>query len=156
MKIALGADHAGVELKRKIKQVLEQEGAVVTDEGAFSSESVDYPDFARKVGVKVASKAADYGILICGTGIGMSIAANKIAGVRAAKADTEEEAHLSRQHNDANVLALGARILAEETALKIVHTWLRTSFEGGRHQRRVDKVTEIERTELLSSCQRVP
>ena len=156
MKISLGADHAGFELKQKIKQVLEREGAEISDQGTSSGESVDYPDFARKVGLEVAGKKADYGILICGTGIGMSIAANKVAGVRAAKANTEQEAALSRQHNDANVLALGARILDEEAALKIVRSWLRTPFEGGRHQRRVDKVTDIERADLLSSCQRVP
>jgi len=153
MKISLGADHAGFELKQKIKQVLEQEGTEVDDQGTFSSESVDYPDFARKVGVAVASRKADYGILICGTGIGMSIAANKVAGVRAAKATTEQEARLSREHNDANVLALGARILDDETALKIVHTWLGTSFQGGRHQRRVDKVAEIERAGTESNKQ---
>jgi ribose 5-phosphate isomerase B len=148
MKISLGSDHAGVELKAKIKEVLGQEGAEIHDQGTFSGESVDYPDFARKVAVEVAHKQADYGILICGTGIGMSIAANKVAGVRAAKIATEEEARLSREHNDANVLALGARILDEETALRIVHTWLQTPFAGGRHQRRIDKVTDIERAEL--------
>jgi ribose 5-phosphate isomerase B len=151
MKISLGADHAGFELKQKIKHMLQEEGAEVDDQGTFSSESVDYPDFARKVGLAVASKHADYGILICGTGIGMAISANKIAGVRAANVTSEQEARLSREHNDANVLTLGARILGEDTAVNIVQAWLHTSFAGGRHQKRVDKIAEIERGQLVSS-----
>ncbi len=145
MKIALGADHAGFELKQKIKQWLAAQGLEVQDEGAVSSESVDYPDFARRVGEDVAGHRADLGILVCGSGIGMSIAANKVPGVRAASVTSEYQAQMSREHNDANVLALGARILSDDQARKIVDTWLRTSFAGGRHQRRVDKITQIER-----------
>jgi ribose 5-phosphate isomerase B len=147
MKISLGADHAGFELKERIKQTLEQQGVIVDDQGTMSTASVDYPDFAKKVGEQVAIKQADCGILVCGTGIGMSIAANKVSGVRAANVTSEYEAQMSREHNDANVLALGARILDEATALKIVDKWLHTSFAGGRHQARVDKITAIEREE---------
>jgi ribose 5-phosphate isomerase B len=147
MKIALGADHAGFELKDKIKQWLAQHGIEVRDEGTHSGESVDYPDYARKVGEDVVEKRADLGILVCGSGIGMSIAANKVPGVRAANVTSEYEAEMSREHNDANVLALGARILSEDKAQKIVDKWLHTSFSGGRHQRRVEKIGEIERQE---------
>ncbi|HWR35214.1 MAG TPA: ribose 5-phosphate isomerase B [Clostridia bacterium] len=153
MKIAIGADHAGFELKQKVKDHLVAAGYNVEDEGTVSNESVDYPDFARNVGKHVAQKKADLGILVCGSGIGMAIAANKVPGVRAANVSSEFEAEVSREHNDANVLAIGARVLDEPTALKIVDKWLRTSFAGGRHQRRVDKITEIEKDELKhGSC----
>jgi ribose 5-phosphate isomerase B len=145
MKIALGADHAGFELKEKIKQHLVEKGIAVDDRGTNSPESVDYPDYARTVGEEVTGGRADRGILVCGTGIGMSMGANKVAGVRAAKVNSESEAQLSREHNDANVLALGARVLDERTALKIVDRWLETPFLGGRHQRRVDKIMAIEK-----------
>ncbi len=148
MKIALGADHAGFELKEKIKSQLQQQGYDVVDEGTVSNESVDYPDFARKVGEDVAGGRVDRGILVCGTGIGMAMAANKVPGVRAASVTTEYEAQISRQHNDANVLSLGARILSEDTVKSIIGKWLHTDFAGGRHQRRVDKITQIEREEL--------
>ncbi len=148
MKIAIGADHAGFELKEKIKQRLVQQGIEVRDEGTVSNESVDYPDFARKVGEEVAARQVDYGVLVCGSGIGMSIAANKVPGVRAANVTTEYEAEMSRQHNDANVLAVGARILKDDQAFAIVDKWLHTPFAGGRHQRRVDKIMEIERQEI--------
>ncbi len=148
MKIALGADHAGFELKEKIKGQLQQQGYDVVDEGTVSNESVDYPDFARKVGEDVAGRRADRGILVCGTGIGMAIAANKVPGVRAASVTTEYEAQISREHNDANVLSLGARILSEDAIKNIIDKWLHTEFLGGRHQRRVDKITQIEREEL--------
>jgi ribose 5-phosphate isomerase B len=147
MKIAIGADHAGFELKEKIKQQLQRQGLVVDDQGTISNESVDYPDFARKVGEEVAGGRAELGILVCGSGIGMAIAANKVPGVRAANVSSEYEAQMSREHNDANVLAIGARILDEATALKVVDRWLHTPFAGGRHQRRVDKIAEIERQE---------
>jgi ribose 5-phosphate isomerase B len=150
MRIALGADHAGFELKQKIKATLEQQGVQVDDQGTLSTESVDYPDFARKVGEEVARRRADLGILVCGSGIGMAIAANKVPGVRAANVSTEYEAQMSREHNDANVLALGARVVDTTTALKIVEKWLHTDFAGGRHQRRVDKIAEIEREEAAS------
>ena len=145
MKIALGADHAGFELKEKIKQHLIDNGVQVDDRGTDSPNSVDYPDYARLVGEEVSSKGADCGILVCGTGIGMSMAANKVAGIRAAKVNTESEAQLSREHNDANVLALGARVLDEPAAFRIVDRWLRTPFLGDRHQRRVDKIMAIEK-----------
>ncbi|MCI0352308.1 MAG: ribose 5-phosphate isomerase B [Acidobacteriales bacterium] len=145
MKIALGADHAGFELKEKIKQHLAARGASVADKGTTSDASVDYPDFAKAVGEAVASKQADLGILVCGSGIGMAITANKVPGVRAANVTSEYEAQMSREHNDANVLALGARIVEEQKAFNIVDKWLATSFAGGRHQRRVDKIGEVER-----------
>ena len=148
MKIAIGADHAGYELKEKIKQRLAQQGVQVEDQGTVSNESVDYPDFARKVGEKVAGKQADFGLLVCGSGIGMAIAANKVPGVRAANISSEQEAQLSREHNDANVLAIGARLLDDQKAWSIVDKFLHTPFAGGRHQRRVDKISEIEREEM--------
>ena len=148
MKISIGADHAGYELKEKLKQRLVQEGVQIDDEGTLSNESVDYPDFARKVGEKVAGKQVDLGLLVCGSGIGMAIAANKVPGVRAANVSSEEEAGLSREHNDANVLSIGARFLDETKAYAIVEKFLHTPFAGGRHQRRVDKIAEIERQEI--------
>ena len=154
MKIALGADHAGYELKEQIKQHLTANGVAVDDQGTLSSASVDYPDFARKVAETVAARRADRGILVCGSGIGMAIAANKVPGVRAANVTSEYEAQMSREHNDANVLALGARIVDAEKALSIVDKWLQSSFAGGRHQQRVDKIGEIERQELQSSGQK--
>ena len=145
MKIALGADHAGFELKDKIRQHLEQKGFQVTDDGTRSADSVDYPDYARLVAHDVSQKRADLGILVRGSGIGMAMAANKVVGVRAAHVGSEYEAQMSREHNNANVLALGARILQEEAALRIVDRWLATPFAGGRHERRVEKVAAIER-----------
>jgi len=148
MKISLGADHAGFELKEKIKKLLLQQGIEVNDRGTHSSEAVDYPDYARKVAEEVADHDADLGILVCGSGIGMSIVANKVAGVRAANVSSEYEAQLSREHNDANVLTLGARLISDQNAFQIVQKWLETSFAGGRHQRRVEKISEIEREEM--------
>jgi len=147
MKISIGADHAGFSLKQKIKRMLEQAGMEVDDRGTESTEPVDYPDFARRVGEEVARGQANCGILVCGTGIGMAIAANKVPGVRAANVTTEREAILSRAHNDANILALGARLVEEPVALKIVDIWLHTQFEGGRHQCRIEKIAELEREE---------
>ncbi len=148
MKIALGSDHAGFELKEKIKQKLIGQGIIVDDRGTHSTDSCDYPDYARAVGDEVAAHAADLGILVCSTGIGMSIAANKVPGIRAAKVDTEFEAERSREHNDANVLALGAATIGDDEALKIVDKWLTTSFSAGeRHERRVNKIGAIERYE---------
>lgn len=144
MRIALGADHAGYELKDRIKHHLQQRGVDVRDEGTNSSESVDYPDFARMVAYDVYEGRADLGILVCGSGIGMAISANKVGGIRAANASTEYEAQMSREHNNANVLTLGARILPAEQALKIVDAWLAATFAGGRHQRRVEKIAAIE------------
>lgn len=145
MKIALGADHAGFQLKDAIKRHLIGSGHQIDDQGTNTDASVDYPDFARAVAERVASQRADFGILVCGTGIGMSMAANKVPRIRAAKVNNETEAELSREHNDANVLTLGARILHEPAALRIVDRWLATPFSGGeRHQRRIDKISEIE------------
>ena len=155
MKISLGADHAGYQLKEKIKQRLAQQGIEVTDHGTTSIDSVDYPDYAREVARDVAGKRADWGILVCGSGIGMAMAANKVAGVRAANVTSEYEAQLSREHNDANVLAVGARILDDATAFKIVDKWLHTGFAGGRHQQRVDKISDLERQETQTSPERV-
>ena len=143
MRIALGADHAGYELKNLIKTHLEQQGFTVLDLGTNGPESVDYPDFAQKVAEDVGSGRADRGILVCGSGIGMAISANKVRGVRAANVCSEYEAQMSREHNDLNVLTLGARILTPEKAMPIVDVWLKTEFAGGRHQRRVDKMMQI-------------
>jgi ribose 5-phosphate isomerase B len=147
MKIALGADHAGFELKDQIKLHLQQRGIDVCDEGTSSAESVDYPDYARAVAHDVGQQRADLGILVCGSGIGMAITANKVDGIRAANVSTENEAELSRQHNNANVLALGARIVDADLALRIVDKWLATPFAGGRHERRVEKIMAIEKEE---------
>jgi ribose 5-phosphate isomerase B len=145
MRIAIGADHAGVQLKNDIKKQLEARGVEVTDLGTDSADSVDYPDYARKVGEAVARGDADRGILFCGSGVGMAIAANKIAGVRAATVFDENGARLSREHNDANVLSLGERVTPADQARKIVDAFLDTPFAGGRHQRRVDKITALEK-----------
>jgi len=147
MKISIGADHAGFELKQKIKAHLEKRGIKVEDEGTASTESVDYPDFAKKVGEAVAQKQTDLGVLVCGSGIGMAIAANKVDGIRAANVSTEYEAQMSREHNNANVLTLGARILQPDEALRIVDAWLAANFAGGRHERRVEKIMAIEKEE---------
>jgi ribose 5-phosphate isomerase B len=145
MRIALGSDHAGFELKEKIRQKLAAEGITVDDRGTNSTASVDYPDYARAVAEEVAENKADLGILVCSTGIGMSIAANKVPGIRAAKVDTEFEAERSRDHNDANVLTLGADTISAEEAMKVVDTWLKTPFSNGeRHERRVQKIVAIE------------
>jgi ribose 5-phosphate isomerase B len=144
--IVIASDHAGVDLKTRIVRLLREElGYEVADLGTFSEDSVDYPDYGAKVGAAVSSGEAERGVLICGTGIGMSIIANKFHGVRAALCHNELTARLSREHNDANVLVLGERVLGSEVALHIVREWFETPFEGGRHQRRVDKIAEIER-----------
>jgi ribose 5-phosphate isomerase B len=146
LKIALGGDHAGFPLKEKVREYLSRKGYEVEDQGPATSDPVDYPDFAEKVAARVAAKEADYGVLVCGTGIGVAIAANKIPGIRAATANDTLSAHFARAHNDANVLALGGRLADAATAEKILDTWFTTPFEGGRHQRRVDKIAEIDRT----------
>jgi ribose 5-phosphate isomerase B len=147
MRIALGADHAGFELKEQIRQHLADKGIAVDDVGTNSAQSVDYPDFAQRVGDEVVAKHADWGILVCGSGIGMAISANKVPGIRAAVGNSEIEAQLSREHNNANVLTLGARLIDHRLALKIVDRWLNTPFSGGHHQRRVDKIAAIEHSE---------
>ena len=143
-KIAIGADHAGFEEKEKVKKVLDELGVEYEDVGTFSTESVDYPDFAEKVGEKIESGESEKGILLCGSGIGVAIAANKMHGVRAAQAWNEETARLSRQHNNANVLTIGSRVIPEDEIPKIVKAWLETDFEGGRHAGRVEKMMNLE------------
>lgn len=142
MRIILGADHGGYELKEIIKSTLLLEEYVVEDVGCYSLDSVDYPDFAQKVTTGLTSKKADLGILICGTGIGMSIAANRDKRIRAANCYDEFTAQMSKEHNNANVLCLGARVLDVGQALKILKVWLNTDFAGGRHQRRIEKFSE--------------
>ncbi len=143
MKIAIAADHGGYELKEKIKEHLESiyanyKDVEILDIGTDSDASVDYPMYGKKCAEKVASGQAQKGIVICGTGIGISIAANKVKGIRCALCTNEKMAEMSRKHNDANMLALGGRITDKDTALRIVDVWLKTNFEGGRHKRRVD------------------
>lgn len=147
MNIAIGADHAGFGLKQEIAETLRKAGHKVIDEGTNNTESTDYPDYAATVGRAVADGSADRGILVCGTGVGMTIAANKIAGVRAALAVNPEEVQLTRRHNDANVLSLGANYTDAATANQFVKLFLETAFEGGgRHERRINKITELERS----------
>lgn len=144
MKIAIAADHAGFALKEKLRDYLRAAGHEVTDLGTGSTESTDYPDYAAAVGHKVASGEAERGVLVCSTGVGMSIAANKIHGVRAALGTHAAEVALVRGHNDANVLTLGAKFTPEAEAKQLVDVFLDTSFEGGRHARRVNKITQLE------------
>ncbi|SHE81291.1 ribose 5-phosphate isomerase B [Clostridium fallax] len=145
MRIALGCDHGGLELKNIIIKHLEDKGIETKDFGTDTAESCDYPDYAIKVAEEVAAKKFDFGILVCGTGIGISIAANKVPGVRAALCSDTFSAHATRQHNDANILAFGARVIGPGLALDIVDTFLNAEFEGGRHQTRIDKITAIEK-----------
>ena len=144
MKIAIGADHAGFELKNQLGDVLRQAGHQVCDFGTNSDESTDYPDYASRVAKAVAGGTAERGVLVCGSGVGMSIAANKVRGVRAALGVTPEEVRLTRAHNDANVLTLGARFTDPAAARELVRAFLETPFEGGRHQRRVAKISQME------------
>jgi len=144
MKIALASDHAGFTEKEKLKPLLTDLGVDFVDLGTQSGASVDYPDFAQKVAEQVALKSVDQGLLVCGSGTGMAITANKVPGVRAAVAWSEETARLARQHNDANVLAIGARTTPEGEIPKIVTAWFQTAFEGGRHAERVAKIRAIE------------
>jgi ribose 5-phosphate isomerase B len=146
MKIALGADHAGYLLKDHIRQYVSDSGHQVIDEGTNTSDSVDYPDYAVKVAEDVAAGRAERGILVCGSGIGMAITANKVPGIRAANICSEYEAQMSREHNNLNVLTLGARILDENAAKHIVQIWLDTPFSGGRHSGRVEKIHDVEKT----------
>ena len=144
MKIAVGSDHRGFDVKRRVVQFLQQLGHQVIDLGPEGSESVDYPDFAFQVAQAVGSKQVDRGVLICGTGIGMCIAANKVRGVRAAPYHDSITAEMSRRHNDSNVLCLSADLLGEDLIDRMVRIWLETDFEGGRHARRVDKISRFE------------
>ena len=143
MRIALGADHAGVQLKADIKKFLDERGVPYTDFGTNTTDSVDYPDFAETVARAVADGSHERGLLFCGSGIGMAMAANKVPGVRAASVVDDVSTRLSREHNDANVLALGERMTPAETARQLVATFLDTPFAGGRHQRRVDQLSTL-------------
>ncbi len=144
MRIALGSDHRGFAVKQKIADLLRRFQHEVIDVGAFGQESVDYPDVAAVVGAKVSQGEVDRGILVCGTGIGMCIAANKFTGVRAAPCHDDITAEMSRRHNDLNVLCLSADLLGEKLIDRMVEIWLNTEFEGGRHARRVEKITHLE------------
>lgn len=145
MRIAVGADHAGWVLKEPLVNYLIEHGWDVEDFGTFGTEAVDYPDYASKVADAVAKGDVDRGLLICGTGQGMCMTANKVHGVRAALAHDVVSARLAREHNDANVLTMGARLVAEPLAEEVLDTFLSTQFSGGRHQRRVEKIEDIER-----------
>lgn len=148
MKIAMGSDHAGFELKEAVKAQLEAEGHEVEDVGTHSSESTDYPPFAAKAAELVASGEAAKGVLVCGSGVGVSIVANKVDGIRAVNAHDPAEAEMSRRHNDANVVTLAGSRLDPDQARPIVETFLETDFDGGRHARRVGEITEVEKGEL--------
>lgn len=144
MRIHIGSDHAGFLLKEAVKARLVEEGHEVVDVGAHSEESVDYPLYAGPVARAVAAKEADFGILVCGTGLGMEIAANKVHGVRAVQVNDPEFAKMARMHNNANVLTLAGRYTTAEAAVRIVDAFISTPFEGGRHDRRVDQITDLE------------
>lgn len=151
MRIALGSDHGGFDLKEAIKERLSGKGVDFKDFGTLNSDSVDYPDFAQKVAEAVASGEFDQGILCCGTGIGISIAANKVPGIRAALCGDCFSARMAREHNDANILCMGGRVTGTGLALEIVESWLEAGFQGGRHQRRVDKIAALE-SKYHSQC----
>ena len=152
MKLAIGCDHGGFELKEEILKFLKTVANIqVSDLGPAGKESVDYPDYGAAVGRKVASGEAELGIVVCGTGIGISIAANKVPGIRAALVHDVTSARLAREHNHANILVLGAGLIGENLALEIVQSWLSTPWGGERHARRVEKITEIERRYLAHS-----
>ena len=149
MKIAIGCDHSALELKKEIIKYLEELGHSVTDFGTHTTESVDYPVYGRKVAVEVANGNFDGGVLICGTGIGISLAANKVKGIRAAVCSEPYSAKLSKQHNNSNIIAFGARVVGVDLAKMIVKEWLDAEYEGGRHARRVDLLTKIENGEEI-------
>lgn len=145
MRIAIGCDHRGFHVKAKLIDLLKRLGHESEDKGSFDNESIDYPDVAADVGENVSNGTVDRGILICGSGIGMAIAANKVPGVRAATCHDDLTAEMSRRHNNVNVLCLSADMLGERLIDRMVEIWLTTDFEGGRHARRVEKITEVER-----------
>ena len=145
MRIGLACDHGGFELKEDLKSFLTSAGIEAIDMGSFNGESVDYPDFGARVAEKVSRGELERGVLICGTGIGMSIVANKFPGVRAALANDLFSSRCSREHNDANILVIGGRIVGRDLAREIVKVWLNTPFTGGRHQRRVEKIRALEK-----------
>ena len=144
-RFAMGADHAGYELKNQIKEYLQEKGCEVVDYGTHSAESVDYPDYARQVAQSVSNAEVERGILVCGTGIGMAITANTVRGIRAATCNDTQTARLAAEHNDANILCVGARVVHPDVTMAIVKEWLKHEFQGERHQRRLDKITELER-----------
>lgn len=153
MRIGIGNDHVAIELKKTIKEHLEQQGYEVVDFGTNSPERFDYPISGYKVGKAVASGDVDLGVLICGTGVGISLAANKVQGIRACVCSDPYSAKLSREHNNTNIIAFGARVVGQELAKMIVDEWLSAPFEGGRHQRRIDMLAEIEETQNLTAAQ---
>ena len=144
MRIALGSDHRGANVKSRLAPMLEQWGHEVSDVGSFDDQSVDYPDYALLVANEVAEGKSERGILVCGTGIGMAITANKVPGVRATTCNDEVTAEMCRRHNDVNVLCLSGDLLGERSLDNMIRSWLETDFEGGRHARRVDKIRQIE------------
>ncbi|MBI5846804.1 MAG: ribose 5-phosphate isomerase B [Nitrospirae bacterium] len=146
MKIAIGSDHAGFGLKENVLELLNELNHDIVDCGTYNTESVDYPDFGEKVSHMVSAGEVEMGVLICGTGLGMSMVANKFPNVRAALCNDLFSAKMSRLHNDANVLVLGGRIIGKDLASEIVRTWLSTAFEGERHMRRLNKIKKIEET----------
>jgi ribose 5-phosphate isomerase B len=150
MRIAIGSDHKGVQLKEHIKGMLKEMSFEYFDVGTFGQERVDYPDFAKAVALAVSKGEADLGIAICATGVGVSVTANKVPGIRAALCHNSFLARMSRQHNNANVLCFGALVVGTGLAEDIVRTWLTTEYEGGRHQRRVDKIAQLERASAES------
>ncbi|MGH7275385.1 MAG: ribose 5-phosphate isomerase B [Nitrospiria bacterium] len=154
MKLAIASDHAGLKLKNRVIDLLKKKDIEVKDFGTDNDESVDYPDFGMRVAEAVSRRQIERGILLCGSGIGMSIVANKYRGVRAALCYDTQTARLSREHNDANILVMGGRLLAEPKALEIVRTWLETEFEGGRHARRIKKILEIEKNNMNTHNER--
>jgi len=145
VKIALGSDHGGLEFKKQIIMHLESKNIEIIDCGTYTEDSCDYPDYALKVATDVVEEKCELGILICGTGIGIGIAANKVPGIRAALCHDTFSAHAAREHNNANILTLGARVIGIGLALDIVDTFLSAEFQGERHQKRIDKITEIEK-----------
>lgn len=153
MRIGIGNDHVAIELKNTIKEHLEQQGYEVVDFGTNSPERFDYPISGYKVGKAVASGDVDLGVLICGTGVGISLAANKVHGIRACVCSDPYSAKLSREHNNTNIIAFGARVVGPELAKMIIDEWLGATFQGGRHQRRIDMLAEIEETQNLTAAQ---
>lgn len=144
MRIHIGADHAGFPLKEHVREYLESRGHMVTDVGTYTEDPVDYPDYAREVALAVGSGQADLGVLVCGTGIGMAVAANKFPGIRAVQASDPEMARMARRHNNANILTLPGRYLAPEKADEVLEAFLSAEYENGRHQRRIDKISAFE------------
>ena len=149
--VYIGADHAGYEVKEQIQKYLKEKEYKVIDLGVFAEGSVDYPDIAREVAEKVSDNEGSFGVLVCGTGVGMSMAANKVFGIRAVQASTRHDAEMSRQHNDANLICFGARTQKFEEITDILDGFMEEAFEGGRHEKRVEKITDIEK-EMCKKC----